>query len=122
MASLNDSSRTLEGTTLQGDEPSTVEADQDSDQNATVNNDADLEDEIMGGTTEVPEENSAPQAAAQAPNTELPPSGPPPSRKDASLREFLGRMDEFAPIVCSNFVTSYAQYLHSCDNSWVYRL
>jgi hypothetical protein len=27
-------------------------------------------------------------------------NGPSPSRKDASLREFLSKMDDYAPIVC----------------------
>jgi hypothetical protein len=33
-------------------------------------------------------------------------NGPPPSRKDASLREFLGKMDDYAPIVSPNPPTS----------------
>lgn len=41
--------------------------------------------------------SDAPEAIAPAPEPKL------PSRKDASLKEFLGKMDDYAPIVCFAF-------------------
>lgn len=41
--------------------------------------------------------SEAPEAIAPAPEPKL------PSRKDASLKEFLGKMDDYAPIVCFAF-------------------
>jgi hypothetical protein len=34
-----------------------------------------------------------------------------PAKKDATLREFLGKMDEFAPIVCSSMLTLYEKMM-----------
>ncbi|KAL9110198.1 MAG: hypothetical protein Q9227_005259 [Pyrenula ochraceoflavens] len=112
MASLN-SSATLQDDSGDRTEPSTIEIEPSSSdplgttqqqQPDTLPNENEIDDELMGGTTDVlPENSSAPQNASQAPDTSAGAAagvatGPPPSRKDTSLREFLGRMDEFAPI------------------------
>lgn len=45
--------------------------------------------------------SEAPEAIAPGPEPKL------PSRKDASLKEFMGKMDDYAPIVC---------FLPPCDS------
>lgn len=37
---------------------------------------------------------------ASAPEIDQLAAAPPPTKKETSLREFLGKMDEYAPIVC----------------------
>jgi len=44
-----------------------------------------------------PSQQQTTQSQEHQPSTSS--QGPPPSRKDASLREFLSKMDEYAPIV-----------------------
>lgn len=39
-------------------------------------------------------------AAPLAPEIDQLAAAPPPTKKETSLREFLGKMDEYAPIVC----------------------
>lgn len=34
-------------------------------------------------------------------------AAPPPSKKETSLREFLGKMDDYAPIVSDLFLSSF---------------
>lgn len=51
--------------------------------------------------------SEAPEAIAPAPEPKL------PSRKDASLKEFLGKMDDYAPIVCFAFPYASLVFRHS---------
>lgn len=50
--------------------------------------------------------SDAPEAIAPAPEPKL------PSRKDASLKEFLGKMDDYAPIVCFAFFLYASPVIH----------
>jgi transcription initiation factor TFIID subunit 10 len=52
-----------------------------------------------------PEQNAqaaggAEEGAALAPEIDQLAAAPPPTKKETSLREFLGKMDDYAPIVC----------------------
>lgn len=100
-------------------EPVTVKVKEEPDAPSAATLDASIEKEDidMGGTGGAAGDNTAPQAsgtstvpavdgAADAPGpahveTEVNPvaPAPTPTKKDASLREFLGKMDEYAPIV-----------------------
>lgn len=61
--------------------------------------------------SEAPENVEQPAASQDAPN-DVPEARAPaipesrlPSRKDTSLREFLNKMDDYAPIVCLKFLS-----------------
>ena len=62
-------------------------------------NEKDLEQDPDVGMVGVEESQPGPsqQQAGQEPDLTMP--MPPPSRKDATLREFLSKMDDYAPIV-----------------------
>jgi transcription initiation factor TFIID subunit 10 len=82
---------------------------------STQNNTADTREEEIDASIEAdisqePLQNDSMQIdssaneATQASNPEVAASAEPriPAKKDASLREFLSKMDDYAPIVCSN--------------------
>lgn len=66
-----------------------------------------------GAASQLPGTSQTAGAGGQLNATEdLPPAMPPPSRKDTTLREFLSRMDDYAPIVSLRSIfVSYAYYL-----------
>lgn len=63
---------------------------------ASIEQEIDMNAEQNAQTTEGQDEGAAALAAEVDPIA----AAPPPTKKETSLREFLGKMDEYAPIVC----------------------
>lgn len=53
---------------------------------------------------------------ADAPVVEPVPEAPAPTKKDISLRDFLSKMDDYAPIVCPGLSLAY---FTPCCSVWV---
>ena len=89
---------------------------QDSDLDAALENDNDID--MTGGSSSQANPSSDPtnfditisnntlldddDPTTQPQQQNPPPESRVPTRKDMSLREFLGKMDDYAPIVCSD--------------------
>lgn len=114
-ASTSTPTPTPDEPTTAASEPVTVKEEPDAPSAAALDASIEKEDIDMGGTGAV--DNTAPQAsgtstatavdgpaegpsnAAAVPEVNPVAPAPVPTKKDASLREFLGKMDEYAPIV-----------------------
>lgn len=81
------------------------------DIDASVEHDIDMAGtDTNNNTGENGNATANPSAAATAGGLPVDPvaPAPPPTKKETSLREFLGKMDEYAPIVSITFPPSYS--------------
>lgn len=67
---------------------------------SAIKPDPDLDASIEQDIDMNADQNASGTADENAPGLDALAAAPPPTKKETSLREFLGKMDDYAPIVC----------------------